>query len=213
MGPVCLGDRPEVCCGWDGECEYRCLFLSLTISQHLSFSPCPGLSWHLFVLCQPALSWGWRPPLACLSCDSRGSLSPSHAQGALSIATAALSPTPSWDVVPVEPHSCGQWKQLLMCMERLLAVFLHCPFLGQGKSVPVAWSVRPRKVAGFSTVCLRSLSHMLGSWSLEGLSPNGLLPFKVARFWQRWSRKLLFQSMWMIFLDRIILCFREYTLI
>lgn len=103
------------------------------------------------------------------------------------------------DVLPVEPHSCGQWKQLLICVERLLAVFLHCPSLGQGNSVPVTWSVRPRKVAGFSTVWLRSLSHMLGSCSLEGLSPNGLLPFKVARFWQRWSRKLLFQSLWMIF--------------
>lgn len=34
------------------------------------------------------------------------------------------------DVLSVEPHSCEQWKQLLICVERLLAVYLHCLFCG-----------------------------------------------------------------------------------
>lgn len=141
-----------------GECEYRCLFLRLTISQNLSFSPFPNLSWHLFVLTTsagPVTGWGGRSPQASST---------------------------------------------------LLATFLHCFLGGQGNSIPVAQSLRPRKVAKFWWVCLRKLNHGLGSCSLEGLSPRGLLPSQVAHFFVRDGTESFYPSQCEWFLDQIILC-------
>lgn len=168
--------------GWG----HKCLFLRLTISQHLSFSPCPSLSWHLSVLPASAgLLMGWE------ALSGQGHI-PLHGPrfwglpgsfpytgGTKRWCPGAVTPHNHGSVLPTELHSCGQWKQLFMGIEHLLALLFSTtpsPFLGQKTNVPVTQKVRPRKPARFWSACLGNLSWLLGSWGLEGLLPNGLFP-------------------------------------
>lgn len=126
--PVCLGNKTEIYCGWGaggvGTNAFSLGQPSASISPLVHVSICPNICqcW----LPQLALSWGTRPPPASgtllhFSCNFGGFLGPSYTQEALSTgAYRAVIPHNYRDVLPMEPHSCGQWKWLLMRMKHLL---------------------------------------------------------------------------------------------
>lgn len=171
---------------------------------------CPDI--YLSCLLWSAVLWGGRPSLARgtfpgLGCGSGDCLGPSHTREAPSAGACS-------NVLPREPHNCGQWKQLWMGMEHLLAAFLHCLFFfWQGNSIPVTQKVRSRNLDGI----LVSVPHSeawAGCWGpavWRDHYQTGCSHPKWPISGRWWSRKLLaisqcgeiFQTKWFSVLGNV----------